>query len=315
MYLVLGSSGPVAHRIVREISGRGERVFVIGGKELVSRFPKDVRCLSGNERSIDFGLTGSDYQGLLAEVDEIIVALLPDAKDRDPAASLLVRGASEVCDFVRAGGDRAKVRFLSSLLVFGNARGPLHEEDFFLGQGFADDYERSVALAEKKIRSLSGKVPLSILRSGPVVGGEDDASILPGALLDQLMTTLNSEGNERGVVLSDAPVRIDTAGRVAAALLRLTPTDSLKVAHLVDRLPITDRQLASLVSQNLGRPFHEIVGNAGVWHRWRRGAPGGSRALWGWPVEFTRTMAELELSDLLDRDELGAIAALLGEKS
>lgn len=314
MYLVLGSSGPVARRIVRDLLGRGEQVSLIGGVDLCSDFPDEVRCFLGNEASIDFGLTGSDYLSLVATVDEVVVAIVPEPSEHDPAKSLVVRGAAEVCDFVRAGQNRAKVRYLSSLLVFGNARGPLREADFFVGQGFSDHYERAVALAEKTIRSLVGRVPLSILRSGPVVGGEDDASVLSGALLDHVIATLNSEGNERGVVLSDAHVRLDTAGRVADALLRLTPADELKVAHLVDREPMTDRELVELVADKLGCTLHENVGGAGVWQRWRRGAIGGSRALWGWPVEFTRTVAESELSELLDRDEAAAITALLRDR-
>src|SRR5690606_14241703 len=185
---------------------------------------------------------------------------------------------------------------------------------FFVGQGFSDHYERAVALAEKTIRSLVGRVPLSILRSGPVVGGEDDASVLSGALLDHVVATLNSEGNERGVVLSDAHVRLDTAGRVADALLRLTPAVELKVAHLVDRKAMTVRGILDLVADKMRATLHDNVGGTGAKKSGRGGTIGGSKALWGWPVEITRTVAEYQLSELLDRDEAAATTAILGDR-
>jgi hypothetical protein len=85
----------------------------------------------------------------------------------------------------------------------------------------------------------------------------------------------------------------------------------LKVAHLVDEQPLTDRELVLFIADRLGKMVRESQGRASGWRKWVRPSYGASRSVRGWPLEFGREVAEREFRELLDRDDRVSLAKVL----
>jgi hypothetical protein len=222
-----------------------------------------------------------------------------------------VRQAVEVREFVRAGGAQDGVTFLSSLLVFGNARGTVSESDFQVGQRFSDEHEESLAVAEKIIQSQKDARPLLIVRTAPVVGDEETGELLPGSPLSHLVRLVERENQEKGWVFTDLPVHFETVGRAAAALALAKPISGKEVIHLVDVDPLSDRQLIFLVAERLHKHVFEVSARTRGWSSLSRTTYPGSRALSGWGLHFQRASAEARISSLLDRDQNAVLQKLL----
>lgn len=303
MYLVLGIPDPVALRTAQHLVAQGAVVSVLGGAEARALLPAGVRYLLGDPASIDFGLTGADYQRLLGSVDELILADTTYVSSGEVERNRLVRQAAEVAEFVRAGGAPRGVRFLSSLLVFGGATGQVSEDELEVGQRFRDEYEESLAVAEKIIRGLRPSRPLAIVRSAPVSGDEQTGELYPRSPLAHLARDVQSGGGDSGYAFSDLPVYFETVDRAAQALFRLLPEESMSVVHLADRKPFTDRALISYLAGAAGRSVHELPKSVRAWSALTRPNYPGSRSVSGWDLRFSRRRAEELLGDLLDREQ------------
>lgn len=297
MHLVLGIPDPVALRTAEHLVAQGAGVCAIGGPEARALLPSGVRLLVGDSASIDFGLSGGDYQGLVASVDELVLADASPLPVADVERSRPVREAAEAAEFVRAGGAPRGVRFLSSLLVFGAAGGKVSEDDFEVGQRFRDGYEESLAVAEKIIRGLNLNCPLAIVRAAPLSGDEQTGELYPGSPLAHLARIVQSGSVDSGYTFSDLPVYFETVERASQALIRVSPEQNMSVVHLVDQEPLTDRALISWLARAAGKSVRE---RRSVWNR--PSYPGG-RPLSGWALRFSRERAERLLGDLLDREQ------------
>jgi hypothetical protein len=308
MFLVLAVPDPVAVSVVLALVQRGHEVAVVAPQHFSSTFPDSVTFFPGDSASIDFGLSGSDYTRLLRDVERVYLAHGGLGSGGDVEKSRAVRQAAEVRDFVRAGGARGGVVHLSSLLVFGNARGPVDESDFVVGQSFADEQEEALAVAERIIRSISTDRTTAILRSAPVVGSEIEGTLLDGGPLSQLVRAVDKAGDDRGFAFSDLPTRWDTVERVARVLVSL-PLDG-KTFHLVDADPLTDRELVLWIADHLHKPIAESAAGARPLLGRQRPSYPGSRALGGWGLHFERQNAVAAFGSLLDRDEAAVLEKL-----
>ncbi len=313
MQLVLGTPDPVATLVAELLLAKGERVVVLGASSALEQ-REGLRLLVGDPTSIDFGLAAEDYAWLLKEVDSVYVALTDTTTPDDLERSPVVRTAAEVEEFVRAGGVGGGIHFLSSLLVFGNAPGPVTEEDFLLGQVFFDLYEESLAVAEKIIRSCAGARPLALLRVGAIVGASRTGTISPGSPLLELSRILSVE-HSQALLFSDQPVRLESVERAAEALVHIAPSSPVATFHLVDEMPLTDRQLVHFVASQVGCKVSEVQGGARALRSLSRPRFPACRAVQGWGLSFGRTRADRELSELLDRDEEEFLQALFSARS
>lgn len=312
MKLVLGTPDPVATFVVELLLSEGEEVVVLGALGDERKESAQFRSLLGDPASIDFGLGREEYAWLLREVESVYVAVSETEASEDLERSRAVRTAAEVSEFVKAGGAPGGVRFLSSLLVLGNASGSVSEDDFYLSQGFLDSHEESLAIAEKIIRALDGMRPLAIVRVGVLIGAERTGTLLDTSPLWQLHRSLSSE-SQTTAVFSDQPVRLESVERAGRALLRLTPRVPSATYHLVDDMPLTDRQLVQFMAKRVGARVTEAQGGARALLSLTRTRLGGSRALRGWGLVIGRLRAEAELGDLLDRDEEAFFSAFFPE--
>ena len=314
MHLVLGTPGPVAQRVIVELVARGERVITLESEILPERwgamteeargvFSTAVELLPGRSDHIDFGLSGGDYRRLLAEVRHIYLAESGATLKEHAEDSRLVRLAAEVREFVSAGGAPEGITFLSSLLVFGDTSRPVDESELFVLQGFADKHEKSLALAEQIIRSIEPYRALAIVRTAPIVAEEDYQEVLPGSVFAYLQSAVRSAGQEFDYVFTDLPTRWETVERATAALLSVKPAPVVNTLHLVDVDPLTDRQLVEWLAKRSNKIVRERHGSARAWATLTRSNFAGSRAVRGWGLLFSRSEAEAQIPDLLDRDE------------
>ncbi len=315
MVLVLGPPNPVALRVVEHLSAKGDAVVVVGSPELRSSLPESVELCVGDAASIDFGLSGRRYLELLASVDEIVLADTTYVSSGEVERNRFVRQAAEVAEFVKAGGGQKGVRFLSSLLVFGSAKGEVSEDEFEVGQRFRDEFEESLAVAEKIIRDLGHRCPISILRCAPVAGDDRTGELFPSAPLSHLARQVISAPSDIGHTFTDLPVHFETVERVAKSLFRLQPKEHTRVAHLVDKNPLTDRALIHWLAKAANKRVHERAPGPRPWSSWGRASYPGGRTLAGWGLRFRRDFAEEQLTDLLDPDREALLEGLFSRES
>jgi len=303
MHLVLGYPGPVAQRVVALLLGRGEKVSVIVDASSRRMVPDGVHVFEGVTTAIDFGLTGGEYARPVQDVDQVYCAEVPQRIPSDIEESPLVRCASELKELVKAGGARGGVRFLSSLLVFGDMKTPASEHDFDVDQGFSGAFEEAAALAEKLIRSVCGECAMSIVRIAPVVADEEAGTVFEHSPLGSLARAIDSALDGFEMAFTDAPIRFETVERAAQALIASSPSSPLQVLHVVDEEPLSDRQLVGWLANRANREVREV---SGAWKPllalMRSEEPGG-RAFSGWDLLFSRSEAERAIPELLDRDD------------
>lgn len=238
--LVIGNDGALAERVIRSLHARGQEVAVVGtsGFGLATEY-------GGSARAIDFGLSGAKYGELVATASRMIVAVEPDrARFRDPASSRHVRAAAEALEFVRTGGGRAGVTFLSSLLAFGSALGTVGEGDFNVGQGFASPFEESLALAEQIMRRARAYTSaLGILRAPPLIGDAERGILDQGSLFAEVLTLMRSGALHAETIWSDKPFFFETFERVGSRLERMNARGYDGVVHVILQGTPTDREV------------------------------------------------------------------------
>lgn len=311
-HLLLGYPGPVAARVLAEREQSSVPIAVLGQGFDPHGLPEGVRWIDGEPTSIDFGLSGSEYASLVATVTELTLAETASRSIREIESAPLVRKAAEAVEFVRAGGARGGFRFLSSLLVFGDAQGPLSESDFHVGQSFESRGEEALAVAEKVVRSAAHLVPLAIVRAAPIVGDEETREVFEHSALSRLVRRIATGGDDLPYSFSDLPVWIETAGRAARALRLAKPKSGCQTYHLVDAEPLTDRGLLTWLAARFERSITEVSAGSSAWAPRLRFAGGDHRAVRGWGVHFERSNAEAELRVLLDRDQIALLQTFFG---
>lgn len=233
-----------------KLRSHSEQTFVLGSYPHAGAIP-----LGGDAAALDFGLSGKDYLSLTAQIDRLVVAEAPDrGRLESPTGARHVRAAQEALEFVRSGGGRAQVVFLSSLLIFGAATTRVSEADFRVDQGFANAFEESLALAEQTVR-LAGKlnVPLSIARVAPLVGNTETGLLDRASPLLELVELIRSGGIHTDAIWTDRPIHFETHNHLATALASLVEHGGQRTVHLVRPAPPTDRELCEWLEETFGK--------------------------------------------------------------
>lgn len=274
-----------------------------------------VAALRGHPSAIDFGLPGREYLDLVRRTPRVIFGYTPArAETSEIERHPLVRSATELLEFVKAGGGRNGVTVLSSLLVFGDAVGPVAEADFRVGQKFSGVDEEALAVAERILRRIAAFAPLKILRVAPLVGDLGSGRFLPDSGLLEIVRRVEAAPGMNEVFFAELPVRFETTDRASEALLRLHDLHESLTVHLVDKNPLSDRALLGLLGKMYGKEFRDPLSNA----RGRRAQSAlfelrgpEKRAFAGWGLSFYRAEAERNLGALLDRDPARTVEALV----
>lgn len=282
--LVTGFPAYTARRMVlRQLEGDAkERVFLLvrdkhstDAEDFVGALPpaqrKRVVVMIGDVASMDLGLSGREYRTLASDLTNI----------HHMAAHLHMGARKEVVQQVNVGGTRGvlelalecrrlrRFNFWSTVQVSGDREGVIMEDELVCGQRFNNHYEHSKYAAEKIVRSMSRRVPVTIFRPGIIVGdsrtGEIDRFDGPYHLMVLIVDApvdvhlpLPGKG--------DAPlhlVPIDYVVDAAHQLSRASETVS-KTFHLVDPCPLSARSVYQLVAERAHRKPPRGVIPAGV---------------------------------------------------
>src|SRR5688572_7338395 len=243
--LVLGLPGLTATRVAEALLDRGEPVLGLvkeGGRVPP---PAGVEVILADPLAVDFGLSGHDYVELCARATRIVYAVEPVLSSGSLERAPALRAAMELLELLRAGAGSEGVAFASSLLVFGDARGPLAETEFEVEQDFPTPLEEALAIAEKAIRRCERRFPISVVRSAPVAGDAARGQLSPSSALSRLAEKVRLSAGPIDVEFSDQPVRFETAERLADVLMRCWQSPATRTLHLVDRRTLTDRELVT----------------------------------------------------------------------
>lgn len=308
--LLLGLPGLTATRVAEGLLERGEPVIGVMKEGGRTPPPAGVEAIWTDPLAIDLGLSGKDYLELRDRAHKIVFAVDPVPTSGSLERAPVLRAAAEVLELVRAGAGAQGVTFASSLFVFGDARGPVQETELEVGQDFPTPLEEALAIAEKLVRRAGRSCPLSVVRAAPVAGDASRGELSPSSALSRLAERVRLSPGPIDVEFSDQPVRFETAERLADVLVRCWRAPGSRTLHLVDRQPLTDRQLVGWLCERIGRPLLPPSGGMRLRTRFRLPETPLSRSVLGHSTEFERQAAEEFCPDLLDVDPRRTLAAL-----
>jgi len=300
--LVFGLPGLTATRVAEGLVARGESVLGLlkaGGRV---QPPSGVEVIAADPVAIDLGLAGPDYLELCARATRVVYAVDPVMESGSLERATTLRIAAELLELLRAGAGKQGVVFLSSLFVFGDAKGPVAESEFEVGQDHPAPLEEALAIAEKLVRRAERAVPLSVVRAAPVAGDAERHQLSPSSPLARLAERIRLSPGAFDVEFSDQPVRFETADRLANVLLRCWEAPRSRTLHLVDREPLSDRQLVTWLAARIGRPLSPPTSSMRLRQRLRLSETSLARSILGYPTTFERSTAEDFCADLLDPD-------------
>ncbi|MFO8070559.1 MAG: hypothetical protein R6V85_01675 [Polyangia bacterium] len=233
--LVLGFPGGVARAagelLARE--GRAElRIMasernVPAARRLADRLA-GAEVIEGDSERIDFGLCGERYLRLVEEVDELLCLEQPLAPGEGGHGGHSRHSAREVIELFLASRRLRHLVVLSSLEVAGEGAGRFSESDLDTGQSFWDDTAKERFRVERIYSRFFRRVPLTVMRSGWLVGA--------GEGLVPLAQLLLAAGDDLGKSAARRPMMADAAAvaGIAAGLVGLAPARGGRVMHLLD---------------------------------------------------------------------------------
>lgn len=169
-----------------------------------------------------------------------------------------VEGTRHVLDLLGEAQRFARLHYVSTAFVSGNAKGLYRETDLDVGQGWKNHYERTKFEAEVLV-AKSG-LPKTIYRPGIVVGdsrtGETGKFDGPYFIL-RLMERLPSPGVFALPGGGRGTANLVPVDFVIEALARLavSPKSLGKTYHLTDPDPLSPAQIARLFARTLGKSF------------------------------------------------------------
>lgn len=273
--LVTGFPSYLARRMIRKILGSDEddRVSLLArhkeaaaASEFCATLPaaqqKRVAVLVGDVTAMDLGLSGQEYRGLTAELSEIhhMAGRYHLGATKEEIQQFNVGGTRGAIELALECRKLRRFTFWSTVFVSGDREGVVMEDELWCEQRFRNEYEHSKYAAEKIVRSMSRRLPATIVRPGIIVGdsrtGELERYDGPYRLLTVLMNSpfdLQLPLPGRGV----GPFHLVPVDYVVDAGYVLSRRDDAvsKTFHLVDPCPLSARAVYELVAD---RAFRKV---------------------------------------------------------
>jgi thioester reductase-like protein len=253
-------------RLVQELAGADEerrfaflvRERALGAvKKLLNKLPGDrarFRILEGGVQKMDFGLSGVEYEELLAEVSQIhhMAGVFHLGVDPNVAERVNVRGTEEIIELAKGAKGLERLILYSTLGVSGDFQGVWTEEDFDRGQKFHNHYELTKFRSEGLVRR-ERDIPHTILRSPVIVGDSQTGEIDRFDGPYQLMLLFIALPVDLGLPLPGRASRfvnlipIDYFAK-AARVLSTHPESVGRTLHIADPEPLTMARVFELIA-------------------------------------------------------------------
>ena len=277
--LVTGFPSFTAARMIRKLlaTRENERVFMLVRhqdtadiNDFVAALPESwqrrLNALIGDVTSMDLGLSGKEYRTLVEEVTCIhhMAARYHLGATRQAVDQLNVGGTRGILELALECNRLRRFCFWSTVHVSGDREGMVMEDELDAGQRFRNGYEESKFRAEQVVRSMSRRVPSTILRPGIVIGDASTGEIGrydgPYHLMAVLMNSpfdlqLPLPGRGEGPL---HVVPVDYVVDAAYTLARMEEAVS-KTFHIVDPAPLSARCVYELVADRAHRKVPKAV--------------------------------------------------------
>jgi thioester reductase-like protein len=233
-------------------------------RQFVDELPKEaasrVTLLEGDAASMDFGLSGLEFNRLASEVDVIHHAAQATyfGVDERTAETINVRATREALELARAATHLRAFVHHSTAYVSGDRRGLVLETELDKGQRPRNVVEATKLRAEKIVCAAARDIPTIVVRPTTVIGdsktGEVDRLDGPYLLVLLILTSpsdfalpLPSQGD---ALLHMVPVDYVAAASVA---IGRDPRAIGQTFHLVEPSPLTVRRTFELVARSAGK--------------------------------------------------------------
>jgi thioester reductase-like protein len=221
-----------------------------------------VETIRGDVSAMDFGLSGSRFLALAAQIDVVhhCVCASHGGLSRDAERRAYVGSTGEVLELALASQGRLTrlVHWGSALLSQPN-NGRVTETEWKRPQAFRSRSDEMRFRAEALIRDAMNRVPITILRPSIIVGdsttGEIDPLEEPYSLF-QLMLNTQLELRVPVPGRGDQPCHFVPINYVVEAGLAIADDarSAGKTFHLTDERPLSVRRVFELISGAAERP-------------------------------------------------------------
>jgi len=134
-----------------------------------------VTAVAGDIEHAGLGLDPGRLDELAEQVDRVLHAAASVSFELGLSESrgINVRGTQNMLAFADRAlqrGGLERFTYVSTAYVAGTYRGEFSEQDYDVGQGFRNPYERSKWESEGNVRAASGRLPVQIARPSIIVG-------------------------------------------------------------------------------------------------------------------------------------------------
>ncbi|MEM6961881.1 MAG: SDR family oxidoreductase, partial [Myxococcota bacterium] len=138
-----------------------------------------VQLLEGETSAMDFGLSGSEYNELIREVEVLHHCDSTENNELDPKTieSINIGGVREALEFCESAKNLAHLIHWSTTLVSGTRKGYVSEDELETPPGFHDRIEESRFHAEKVLRESMDRYPITILKPSRLMGDSTTGEI------------------------------------------------------------------------------------------------------------------------------------------
>lgn len=226
-----------------------------------------IRVVAGDLTQPRLGLESGDWNRTVLQIEEIyhIAALTHLGAAWDEAEKINLHGTVNVIELAREARKKGKLKrffYYSTAYVAGSLT-PIHAEEDTLTENplFANAYEATKFLAEKKVREEGENFPVTIFRPSIVVGDSERGAISDFNVIYPFMR-LFAHGHLRRI-----PSRLDHAFNIvpidfvvkASFIISQQDSSRNKTYHLVSENPATLGMLLELKEEYGHFPPVEVV--------------------------------------------------------
>jgi thioester reductase-like protein len=197
-------------------------------------------AVAGDIQTAGLGLAAARRKELAQEVSDVIhsAASVSFSLPLEQSRQINVRGTQRLLEFAelcQAEGGLRRFSFISTAYVAGDHSGSFSEDEFDLGQGFRNAYERSKFEAERMVREFAPHLPVQIFRPSIIVGEQETGWTATFNVLYPPLKAFQAGAYPALPARPSTPVDVVPVDYVADAVFELAndPAQAGEVHHLV----------------------------------------------------------------------------------
>lgn len=219
-----------------------------------------IEILRGDISSLDFGLSGTEYLEILANVTDIyhLATAWHVESDRRDIKNVNIGGTRNVLDAAFEMDRLNRLNHLSSAFVAGDRAGVIMESELQEGQSFRNAFERTKYYAEVDVRNARDDLPVTVYRPSLMVGDSETGEINETAGPYKFISAIVQMPSSLPLLMpgkGDTPLNLVPIDYVAKALYKISlRKDAERMTfHLCDPNPVSARKVFELLADRAGK--------------------------------------------------------------